>query len=350
MAAETPDPAQLTALHAVAAARLQVTISAPPVGFNATDDFLFGTRLGFCQHFSSAYAVFMRAAGVPARVVTGYVGGHYNKLGGYWLLKNKDAHAWTEIWLDGRGWVRVDPTAAIAPENILDTLDDLQARQQAGLAGPADQVLGPMFDGTDFLRRQWNQLVLGFDAARQKSLLKPLGIDEADAGSWSRHSASARRWRDADLWFLPREHRDRSHPIIRAWRAFTRRSAGLVHAKEHEEPPLAFAQRLAERLLAHVGLLSVGPALQRLALCRPGADRRRAGGTGSLVARIPAPAGRGRFLAEVAVQRASGQQMQMQVEYSLPAVAIDVHQDPVAALGEAFAFGVAGCRQHQTAE
>ena len=257
---ETPDPAQLTGRFLQWLRRdFKYTISAPPVGFNATDDFLFDTRLGFCQHFSSAYAVFMRAAGVPTRVVTGYVGGHYNKVGEYWLLKHKDAHAWTEIWLDDRGWVRVDPTAAIAPENILDTLDDLQARQEAGLAGPADRVLGPMFDGTDFLRRQWNQLVLGFDAARQKSLLKPLGIDEADA--WQLVTAFGIGSAFAlalTLWFLLREHRDRSHPIIRAWRALTRRLRRAGYAKGLEEPPLAFARRLAGRLPASaIDLLSV---------------------------------------------------------------------------------------------
>jgi transglutaminase-like putative cysteine protease len=226
------------------------TISAPPVGFHATDDFLFTTRLGFCQHFSSAYAVFMRAAGVPARVVTGYVGGHYNALGDYWLLKHKDAHAWTEIWIDGAGWVRVDPTAAIAPENILDTLDDLQARQGAnqigGLPGAA-QMFGPMFDGADFLRRQWNQLVLGFNADRQKNLLAPLGIDEADA--WQLVVAFAAGSGLAllvTLWFLLHEHRDRSHPLLSAWRAFTARLRRAGIDKRTEEPPLSFGLRAAE--------------------------------------------------------------------------------------------------------
>jgi transglutaminase-like putative cysteine protease len=244
---ETPDPTVLTRRFMEWLRRdFKYTISAPPVGRNATDDFLFGTRLGFCQHFSSAYAVFMRAAGVPTRVVTGYVGGHYNKLGDYWLLKHKDGHAWTEIWLEGRGWTRVDPTAAIAPENILDTLDDLQARQRAGLAGAADQVLSPVLDGSDFLRRQWNQLVLGFNAARQKSLLRPLGIDDAQA--WQLVTAFAIGAGLAlalTLWFLLREHRDRSHPLVQAWRAFSRRMGRAGVAKGAEEPPLSFARRLA---------------------------------------------------------------------------------------------------------
>lgn len=235
------------------------TISAPPVGFNATDDFLFETRLGFCQHFSSAYAVFMRAAGVPTRVVTGYVGGHYNKLGDYWLLKHKDAHAWTEIWIDGRGWIRVDPTAAIAPENILDTLDDLQARRATGLGGAADRLFAPMFDGTDFLRRQWNELVLGFNAARQKSLLQPLGI--ADAEAWQLVTAfgvGSALALALTFWFLLHEHRDRSHPLIRAWRKLTLRLSRAGYAKPVDEPPLSFARRIAGELPADAeGLLSV---------------------------------------------------------------------------------------------
>lgn len=222
------------------------TISAPPVGFNATDDFMFDTRLGFCQHFSSAYAVLMRAAGIPTRVVTGYVGGHYNKIGQYWLLKHKDAHAWDEIWIEGRGWLRVDPTAAIAPENILDTLDDLQARQRAGLGGGAEQVLGPIFDGSDFLRRQWNELVLGFNAARQKSLLRPFGIAEAEA--WQLVTAfgiGSALALALTFWFLLRAHRDGSHPLVQAWRAFSRRLARAGLAKGIDEPALSFGGRVA---------------------------------------------------------------------------------------------------------
>lgn len=251
--ADNPDPVALTERFMALLERdFKYTISAPPVGFNATDDFLFETKLGFCQHFSSAYAVFMRAAGVPTRVVTGYVGGHYNKLGNYWLLKGKDAHAWNEIWLDDRGWVRVDPTAAIAPENILDTLDDLQARQQAGLAGAADGVLGPMFDGTDFLRRQWNQLVLGFNAARQQSLLRPFGIDEAQA--WQLVTAfgiGSVLALGVTLWFLLRQHRDRSPPLVQAWRVLVRRLRRAGWIKEPSEPPLSFARRVAGQLTAN---------------------------------------------------------------------------------------------------
>jgi transglutaminase-like putative cysteine protease len=243
---ETPDPQQLTIRFLQWIRRdFSYTISAPPVGINATDDFLFETHLGFCQHFSSAYAVFMRAAGFPARVVTGYAGGHYNRIGGYWLVYRKDAHAWAEIWIDGRGWVRVDPTAAVAPDKILDTVDDLQAKQ--GLAGFAGGVLSPMFETGDFLRNAWNQLVLEFDAVRQKSLLRPLGIKEAE--NWQlvlAFSIGAVFALALTLWLLLREHRDDSEPLVRAWRRFVRELASTGHAKLSHEPPLQYLHRLSE--------------------------------------------------------------------------------------------------------
>jgi transglutaminase-like putative cysteine protease len=243
---ETPDPQVLTQRFMKWIRRdFSYTISAPPVGINATDDFLFETHLGFCQHFSSAFTVFMRAAGIPARVVTGYAGGHYNRIGNYWLVYRKDAHAWSEIWIDGRGWVRVDPTAAVAPDKILDTIDDLQARQ-GGLAGLAGGVLTPMFETSDFLRNAWNQMVLGFDAARQKNLLRPLGIKEAE--NWQlvvAFSIGAVLALALTLWLLLREHRDESDPLVRAWRRFVRELAGTGHAKHAHEPPLQYLHRLA---------------------------------------------------------------------------------------------------------
>lgn len=251
--AQTPDPVRLGERFLAWVRRdFKYTLSAPPLGYHATDEFLFDTRLGFCQHYSSAFVVFMRAAGVPARVVTGYVGGRYNRLGDYWRLNYKDAHAWAEIWVEGHGWLRVDPTAAIAAENILDTVDDLQAQQLGGAAGLAGDVLAPLFDGGDFLRRKWNQLVLGFNAARQKGLLQPFGIQEAD--NWQLVVAFAIGAGFAlaiTLLLLLRQHRDRSDPLLRAWRAFVHRLGKAGYGKAPAEPPLQFAQRLATLLPEH---------------------------------------------------------------------------------------------------
>ncbi|RMG58037.1 MAG: DUF3488 domain-containing protein, partial [Gammaproteobacteria bacterium] len=94
------------------------TLSPPRIAGDPVDGFLFQTRRGFCEHYAGSFVVLMRAAGIPARVVTGYQGGEYNALGGYLLIRQSDAHAWAEAWLPGQGWLRVDPTAAVAPERI----------------------------------------------------------------------------------------------------------------------------------------------------------------------------------------------------------------------------------------
>ena len=239
---ETPDPMALTERFLTwVRSDFEYTLAAPPVGFNASDDFMFETKQGFCQHFSSAYVVFMRAAGVPARVVTGYAGGYYNTLGNYWVVYRKDAHAWAEIWVDGRGWVRVDPTAAVSPENILDTVDDLQAQQ-----GGAQGLFRPVLDFSDTLRTGWNNLVLGFDAARQRDLLRPLGI--RDAQPWQLVLAfgiGAGLALAFTLWLLLREHKDRSDPLVRAWRAFARRLGRAGIRKSPDEAPLTYGERVA---------------------------------------------------------------------------------------------------------
>lgn len=151
------------------------TLATEEPGLNGADEFLFDQKQGFCQHFSSAFAVLMRAAGIPTRVVTGYAGGYRNPYGGYWVLYQKDAHAWNEIWLDGQGWIRIDPTAAVAPENILDTVIG---------SGGAESYFGerslfsPLLDFGDFMTSRWNDWVIGFNAARQVDLLRGFGAGQ----------------------------------------------------------------------------------------------------------------------------------------------------------------------------
>ena len=120
----------------------------------------------------------MRSAGIPARVVTGYAGGTRNPYGDYWLVRKMDAHAWAEVWLPERGWTRVDPTAAVAPERIRDTLEDRLAQARAG-GGTLD--LGTRWlqvaQVGDWLRRNWNGMVLSFDARRQQQLLRAFGVE-----------------------------------------------------------------------------------------------------------------------------------------------------------------------------
>ncbi|WEN13485.1 DUF3488 and transglutaminase-like domain-containing protein [Rhodanobacter sp. AS-Z3] len=156
------------------------TLNPAPLGRNATDDFLFDTREGFCEHYASAFTVLMRAAGIPARVVTGYQGGYWNKFGNYLLVRNSDAHAWSEVWLAGRGWVRVDPTAAVRPERV-----SLGAAAAAGdqLGWYHTDWLQGFRNHWDIVNRWWDQGVIGFDALRQRSLLTPFGIRDTDTAT-----------------------------------------------------------------------------------------------------------------------------------------------------------------------
>lgn len=157
------------------------TTEPPRLGVNPVDEFLFQTRAGFCEHYASAFAVLMRAAGIPARVVTGYQGGEINSVGNYLIVRQADAHAWIEVWLGNDGWVRVDPTAAVSP-----------ARVEAGVAAgvPQGEPLPLLLRGEypwlhrarltlDSIANSWNQLVLGYTQDQQQELLRHAGIDNA---------------------------------------------------------------------------------------------------------------------------------------------------------------------------
>lgn len=216
------------------------TLNVPLAGRNEVDDFLFDRKQGYCEHFSSAFVVLMRAAGIPARVVTGYAGGYRNPLGGYWLVRKSDAHAWAEVWLPARGWVRVDPTAAVAPEHVYDTIADRQPGRIAGL-----DALVPMFNAGDWLRRGWNDFVLGFDARRQQSLLKPLGLEALGASGlaalFAAIAALALAWM---AWLIARGERQRD-PLLRAWHALEARYRKLGRGRAPHEPAQAWAARVA---------------------------------------------------------------------------------------------------------
>jgi len=151
-------------------------LDAPPLGRNSIDDFLFNTKTGFCEHYASAFTFLMRAAGVPARVVVGYQGGYWNAFAHYLLIRQSDAHAWSEVWLAGRGWVRVDPTAAVSRIILADT------GGAAGDVGGGDRSWWmPWQNRLDVINRWWGQTVVGFDALSQGRLFRPFGIEHATA-------------------------------------------------------------------------------------------------------------------------------------------------------------------------
>ncbi|HXU92493.1 MAG TPA: DUF3488 and transglutaminase-like domain-containing protein [Gallionella sp.] len=154
----------------------------PPLlpGMNSIDEFLFTTRQGFCEHYASSFVFLMRAAHIPARVVTGYQGGEYNDVGDYYIVRQSDAHAWAEVWLAGQGWVRVDPTAAIAParveRNLAAAVTDAAALPFMARNPP--QWLRELRLNWDSLANRWNQWVLGYDSELQFAFLTRLGMED----------------------------------------------------------------------------------------------------------------------------------------------------------------------------
>jgi transglutaminase-like putative cysteine protease len=154
----------------------------PPLlpGLNIIDEFLFGTREGFCEHYASSFVFLMRSVRIPARVVTGYLGGEYNDIGGYYIVRQSDAHAWAEVWLGELGWVRIDPTAAIAPErverNLAAAVPDTAALPF--MARSAPQWLRDLRLNWDALTNRWNQWVLGYNSELQFAFLSRLGMED----------------------------------------------------------------------------------------------------------------------------------------------------------------------------
>lgn len=158
------------------------TLQPPTLAANSVDDFLFNTKRGFCEHFASAFTMMMRAAGIPARVVTGYQGGEYNRIGGYFVVRQSDAHAWSEVWLADRGWVRVDPTAAIAPERIERGIDFAMDESEPvpGRLLRRSALLVQVRNAWDAANTFWNDRVVEFNAEQQRSLLRRIGMKEPD--------------------------------------------------------------------------------------------------------------------------------------------------------------------------
>jgi transglutaminase-like putative cysteine protease len=223
------------------------TLVPPQLGRDTVDEFLFVTRRGFCEHYASSFVFLMRAAGVPARVVTGYQGGEMNPLGNYMIVRQSEAHAWAEVWLKGEGWVRVDPTAAVSP-----------ARIQVGIAAaiPAGdplpisvrgsiQLLNRIHFTWDAIANSWNQWVLGYTPDRQTRLLSDVGFRSA---TWQTLAALLMSVAGAvvavlALLVLRQLRVVPPDPLARAWRAFCRKLARRGTHKRPGEGPRDFARR-----------------------------------------------------------------------------------------------------------
>jgi transglutaminase-like putative cysteine protease len=216
---------------------------------NPYDAFLFETKQGFCEHYAGSFALAMRAAGIPARVVTGYQGGEVNLLNNELVVRQADAHAWVEVWLRERGWVRVDPTAAVSPLRVesgvnaalgpIGVLPSIIAADPIGL-------LANIRDAWRAMNSQWDAWVVGYSIDRQRQFFSQLGVPDVD-------------WRTLGFWLLAatlliggaisiglllRDRPRRDDPALTAWNAFSRKLAAAGLARAPHEGPLDYLHRI----------------------------------------------------------------------------------------------------------
>lgn len=224
------------------------TLEPPKLEGDAVDAFLFETRSGFCEHYASAFTVLMRAANIPARVVTGYLGGEINPVDGYVVVRQSDAHAWSEVWLSDEGWVRIDPTAAVSPLRI-----------ERGLSAAVPQTERPLLarSNFDWLRQvryamdavanSWNQWVLGYNPDRQSRFLTQFGLTEV---TWQNlviilTAVGGTIVLALSLALLLRGNARRVDPAQRAWLSFCTAMAKRGAMRRAGEGPRDFAARVS---------------------------------------------------------------------------------------------------------
>lgn len=230
------------------------TLAPPELTKDPVDEFLFETRSGFCEHYASSFTVLMRAAGIPTRVVTGYLGGELNPVDGYLVVRQSEAHAWSEVWIAGSGWVRIDPTAAVSPIRI-----------QQGLANavPATDPL-PLFSRVraDWLRgarhtwdavsNSWNQWVLGYSPERQTRFLSSIGFPQI---TWQDMVIALSAATGALIFVfavvMTRRLRARQvDQVQRAWLAFCAAMAARGVQRRLSEGPRDFSRRCMQAVPA----------------------------------------------------------------------------------------------------
>ncbi len=226
------------------------SLTPPRLDFDSVDDFLFHTREGFCGHYASAFVVLMRAGNVPARVVTGYQGGEWNPIGKYFVVRQSDAHAWAEVWIDGRGWRRVDPTAIVAPARLQRGILDILPDAVSGGARLLHTTLlfERLWQEWDALNIGWTESVVKFDVNMQLGILARLGMRAAD---WTALvvalGGGLAAWLAWIAWHIGRSAGARpADPLARAYARLCRKLARAGITRASHEGPIAYGMRIAQ--------------------------------------------------------------------------------------------------------
>jgi transglutaminase-like putative cysteine protease len=227
--------------------KFSYTLQPPLLDNNSIDFFLFETKMGFCEHFAGAFVFLARAADVPARVVTGYQGGHINRINGTMTVRQSDAHAWAEVWLDGRGWIRVDPTAIIAPQRIDRGLSGTLRNGLPFMLRPEYAQLRQLRDRWEAIANEWNRLVVTFDDNRQQDLLEAFGLDIFSLPKMLGATALVTVLLLAAFYYWALRRRETRDPLDRAWAGFSARLARHTRAlaRQPAEGPLDYSCRIA---------------------------------------------------------------------------------------------------------
>jgi transglutaminase-like putative cysteine protease len=226
------------------------TLTPPVLGENAMDDFLFRSRRGFCEHYASAFVTLMRAAGLPARVVLGYQGGELNPVDDYMIVRQSDAHAWTEVWVDNQYWQRVDPTMAVAPQRIERGIQNagLEAQLLPRMLMLDNVLFNRARFAWDSFQNGWNQWIVGFNEKRQIELFRLLGIEKVEKSSlmlWLVVAMSVAGLLVA-WWVIRFRHYERKDRVRMYYHRFRRRLVGKgIDIAEQDTPQelLAKVQR-----------------------------------------------------------------------------------------------------------
>jgi transglutaminase-like putative cysteine protease len=227
------------------------TLRPPRLGKNPVDDFLFNTRRGFCEHYAGTFVYLMRAAGIPARVVTGYQGGELNPVGEYLIVRQSDAHAWAEVWLEGKGWLRVDPTGAVSPSRIEYGIETAIPEENLLplLARNNNPRLKRIYLNMDAIDHAWNQWVLDYNQERQMEFLSSL-------------AGSKLSWQDLVIvmivtvtivglvlgYFIIRDNPAKKDELQRIYVTFLRKLQRKGIMRRPQEGPLDFSVRASQTL------------------------------------------------------------------------------------------------------
>ncbi|MDR2091738.1 MAG: DUF3488 and transglutaminase-like domain-containing protein [Azoarcus sp.] len=257
--AGTPEQTVERILAWLAQGQFTYTLQPPLLDEDGIDQFLFDTRMGFCEHFAGAFVFLARAAEVPARVVTGYQGGRINPVNETLTVRQSDAHAWAEVWLAGHGWVRVDPTALIVPQRIE---NGLEASLPKGdrlplLLQPQYLWLRQLRDRWEAIATGWNRGVLAYDNRRQRDLLEVMfGLDAASLPVVLGTSAMAIALLMAVFYYWAQRRHGPRDPLDHAWGRFSAKLARHGLGRAPSEGPLDYARRLAAARPANAAMLT----------------------------------------------------------------------------------------------